>query len=395
MRKNNRLFTFIITITLIIFLLTGCWDSRDFDKMTLISAIGVDTAREKNQIKYTVQLVSNSSGENGNGGNSKAQSVTKTASVTGNTIFEASSNLVKQIGNPPFYGHNDIIIIGEEIARQGIKPYIDFFMRNHKIRANSKILIAKEKASEILDKSHYQEMIPAKGLEYMIENASMAGTVICMNLMKFYMKLNNDKIEPVATRVELQKGDPESNDAKSKNEKNLLHVNGGAIFRGDKLMDWLNNKEARGYNWIKNPADINGPVIVNTKPGDNNITIKVIKTKAKIVPEFAVDNTLNIKIQIETNGVIMENMDENIAYFNESTINILEKRFAQVIKNEIISCLHKSQKYKTDILGFAEIVYKKYPEKYKIIKNTRENIYVNLPVELNIKTCIERTGMIN
>lgn len=69
---------------------------------------------------------------------------------TGDTIFDIERSLAIREGRQDFYGHLKIIIISEEVAREGIEPVIDFFSRRREVQQNIQLAIANGEAREVL-----------------------------------------------------------------------------------------------------------------------------------------------------------------------------------------------------------------------------------------------------
>ena len=403
----NRVIKFIV-VSLIIFnvtfLISGCWDNRNIDDLALIKGIALDTAEEDDRFKLTAHIVRPTPGE---GGAEEQMEIDEpeTISSTGYTLFEANRNLIKQIGRTPFYNHSDVIIISEEIARKGIKPYLDHLARNKEIRGRAKLIISKGEAAKILDTPHYLEDVIAVGLEKIVNGVALSGTIIGTNLREFNIDLFDEKIDPVATAVELREGGPEdeNNNNNQDDEQNLVFSDGGAFFKGETFQDWFTRKEARGYNWVRNPGEVRGPVVCEVpvelegNEVEKRISIEIVKSHSKIQAELIENenNQFKIVINVDARGVIIEDIARNYEVLDTENIQKLDKRFAQVINNEIINTLKKSRKYQADVFGFARAVNNSYPQEYQEIKNDWDNIYQNIPVEINIVARIRRTGMLN
>ena len=56
-------------------------------------------------------------------------------------------------------------------------------------------------------------------------------------------------------------------------------------------------------------------------------------------------------IQIDTYGYINETLDQYHNLISEENFNRLNKRYAQAVKNEVLSAVKISKKYGADILG--------------------------------------------
>ncbi|ADL13052.1 Ger(x)C family spore germination protein [Acetohalobium arabaticum] len=376
--------------------LSGCWSAREFDTLALVKGVGIDLAEKEDRIKFTIQMISpnpqQGGGQPGGGGGQAGQSSQFwTTSTTGYSIFEANRNLVKTIGRKPFYPHTEVYIIGEELARQGIKPYIDFFNRDPEIRRRAYIIIAKGEAEDILKAPHGVETVPILAVKQIIDGQSISGSIYSTNLREFTVSALSNTTDPVTAAVELRPGGPEEEG--EENKDNLIYINGAAMFKGDKLVDWLTRKETRGLNWVQKPSEIIGPVLIKAPDEDKRIGIEVLKATSSVEPELE-DGEFKMKVEITVEGNISEAQIRKYDITKVGNITHLDQRFAQVIKNEIINGLQKSQQYQADIFGFGETIRNKYPQEFKEKQDNWDQIYSKLPVTIEVKSNIRRPGMV-
>ena len=69
----------------------------------------------------------------------------------GDTIFEAVRNAVPKTAKRLYWSHCEILIFGEELAKEGIEPVMDWFLRDLEPRSTMKLLVSQEaSASEVL-----------------------------------------------------------------------------------------------------------------------------------------------------------------------------------------------------------------------------------------------------
>jgi spore germination protein KC len=372
----------LVVILCLAVISSGCWSSREFDTLTLIKAVGIDLAKKEDRVNLTVQATKPEKQE---GGGFSAASVFNS---TGYTLFEANRNLIKPTGRKPFYSHAEVIIIGEKLARQGIKPYIDFLNRDPEIRRRAYIVIAKDEPEKILKASHGLETISGLAIKQIINGQSISGVIFSSDLREFTISLLSDTQDPVTAPVELKKGGPQA-----KEEKGLIYVEGGAMFKNDKLVSYLTRRETRGLNWVVKSSEVVGPILIKAPRENKRIAIEVLRAKSSLKPELE-DGKLKMKIRIEAEGNIAETLVRKYNITTESSIAQLNKRFAQVVRNEIKNTLKKSREYQADIFGLGEAVKRKYPQSFKKKQDEWDHLYTTLPVEIEVKADIRRLGMV-
>ncbi|MDD2490361.1 MAG: hypothetical protein PHY26_03835 [Bacilli bacterium] len=170
MKKFKWLFIIIILL-----LVSGCWQYRELNDLAIVSAIGID--KIDNEYLVTIQVV-----------NTRKQSHTIPAGEeTAVTIYEAKGKSIQEALNmislecpkELYLGHIDIVVIGEETARTGIKDYIDFFLRDREVRKIYPFVFAKgAMATDVLKILPPIIILPGTNLANMIETADEINGVI-------------------------------------------------------------------------------------------------------------------------------------------------------------------------------------------------------------------------
>lgn len=121
---------FLILFIIVFITLNGCWSRRELDTLAIVTAIGIDKAKEDGKISVAFQILkpsevkTPSSGSTGSGGSKGVWVLTS----TGYTVFDAARNATMQSNRRLFFPQNKIIVIGEEMARASIAPLLDFLI---------------------------------------------------------------------------------------------------------------------------------------------------------------------------------------------------------------------------------------------------------------------------
>ena len=133
----------------LIFILSfsGCYDSNEPNDYAYVVAIGIDKAKTDNEYEISIQFakpsqISGGASEQGGTGGETLGLVT----VEAPTIY-SGINVANNIVSKRFQlSHTKIIVISEEIAREGINDIIDTIVRSTDLRPNMYIAVAKESA---------------------------------------------------------------------------------------------------------------------------------------------------------------------------------------------------------------------------------------------------------
>lgn len=385
---QRQVFIGLLLSFLIIFS-SGCWNRRELTDLAVVSGIGIDRIKEDGKIALTVQIIKPAAvktptaggGEGGEGGEGVLL-----MSSTGQTIQEAVRNLVMQSSRKPFFAHNKVIVVGEELARAGISPVLDFFTREHEFRRRILLLVVKGEARDVMEVSGGLEKIPADKIQLMMRTQKDVSTTSMVKINDFVRKLSSKNTSPVASRIEILGAD------QGKKEEKQVGITGTAVFKKDKLVGWLNKPETRGLLWIT--GKVNGGIIVVKSPGDESgeISLEILSARSKILPEIR-NGQVYITVEVQEEGNIGELIGTGDLTDPEK-ITSLEKRKAMVIKNEIKRVLEKAQyEFNADIFGFGEAVHRKFPKYWREIEDRWEEKFPTVEVTLKVNAKIRHVGL--
>ncbi|KHF37215.1 Spore germination protein A3 precursor [Paenibacillus sp. P1XP2] len=109
---------FLILLLLIVPLfVTGCWDSKELNSLSIISATSIDRERDHWVVTFQVIIPQAIATQTGGGG-AGSQSPTTIFSTNGRTIREAMQNASLETSRMLFFAHNSILILSEKVARE-------------------------------------------------------------------------------------------------------------------------------------------------------------------------------------------------------------------------------------------------------------------------------------
>jgi len=379
------LITFIAAVAL-----AACWNRRELDTLAIVSAVGIDKAEEDGKLSIAFQIIQPSkikgSVPSASGGSeSDSSKGVWVLTSTGYTIFDAARNATMQSDRRLFFPQNRIIVIGEELAREGIGPLLDFFNRDPEPRRMSWLLISKGKAHDIISAKHEQENVPARAIDNLLKSSVATSMAVKVTLNDFLKNLMAPYSDPIACRIEMIQ------DHQMKNQR--MRFTGASVFNKDKLVGFLDQYETRGLNWILGKV-VSGIIVVKSPLDETkNVAIEIIRARSKITPEIQ-EGEIKITVEVEEEGNLAEQFSD-VELTNEKMFEELEKRKAQVIKNEIQSVLKKAQKeWGVDIFGFGKAVHSKYPKEWKTLQTKWRDILPEINVEVRVDAKLRDNGLL-
>lgn len=130
----------LVCLFLICVMMSGCWDYKDLDKLSIVSGIAFDKA-EDGQIKVTLEIIDRASQVKKEG--LRSRSIT----VTARSADDAMREIAHQLDFELYFGNMAIALFGEDTPH---KSLIEWLHGNREVRETVYLAAAKE-AGELLD----------------------------------------------------------------------------------------------------------------------------------------------------------------------------------------------------------------------------------------------------
>ena len=383
----------IVLLLISSLVLTGCWDRRELNELSMTMGIGIDESDDGYfvTVQVVVPLEVSIKGARGN-------SVVTLFQAEGDTIFEAIQKLSKEVPREVYPGHLRILVISESVAEKGIGEILDFFSRNWEVRSDYFVVVAKDvKAQDILNVTSSIESIPANNMYDMLNvaNENWASTR-GVTLDQLIRDIASEGREAVITGIEISGDDPEMGSSKQNVESITplarLRLTDIGVFKKDRLVGWLTEKESTGYNEITN--QVKSSVKTLSCPGGGTITIDVSRANAEIKAKVKNGNP-EVDVVIHSEGDVAE-VDCQIDLTKAETISMLEKLYTKKSKEIMHTSITTLQEaYQADIFGFGEAVHRADPKAWKKLKKNWDQEFSELKVNIKVDAKISQTGTIS
>jgi len=379
----------VISIVLCIFFLTllpGCWNRKELNSLAVLQAVGIDKT-EDGQIRLSAQILLPSAVRTGKSDTSGGNKGVWVVTAEGETVFDAFRNSTLISSRKLFLSHNKVIVISETLAKEGLGDVMDLFNRDHEFRKLPYVFVTKGKAEEIISGEHEQEKITAKALESLAKTTfatSKIAKVRVFDLDKNLVSKTNDPIIPGIEIVQVKK---------EKQIKDIVKLDGTAIFKSDKLVSWLDGRETRGALWVLNEVK-SGIIVVSAPEGETKkVSIEIMKASSRIVPKIE-EGTLKVNVNIQAEGNLAEQMSEaNLAKMD--TLSKLETKMSSAISDEIQAAIVKAQKWDTDIFKFGEDFHRKFPKEWPELEKNWDQEFEKIEVSVFVDAKLRRTGVLS
>lgn len=371
----------LLIIIITIFLATiGCWDRRELNQLAIATCIGIDQAEDPNKEQITVEVIlpQNVPTPGGGGGQGPAS---YNFQAQGATTFDAARKLTLESEEKIYFAHNPVLIYGEKLAKEGIISSFDFFIRDPEHRRTVWILVAEDKAQNIINIPSILEPIRGLYINKLVEETASNSLVATSNIQDFLERLMSPTTSPYCTLIK----------EKGEEKEKTVELTGTAIFKKDKMVGKFDYKESRGLLWILGEIKSG---IINIPYEKDQVALEIISSTSKIIPSI-VDNTLKITIKVNEEG----NLGQQQSLVNLTTPVIwksLEMKKAESIKQEILAAVQKAQELNADVFGFGEAFHRKYPSLWREqLEKNWDEFFTDLEVEILVEAKLRRSGMIS
>ena len=375
----------VILSLIILFCLTGCWNYNELNDYSIVSGVAID----KDGDEYEASVLISNSPKNSSDSSNSSESQVVVYSGKGKSIFSA----LKQIGliSPKelYFGSFSVLILSEEVAKDGVNNAVDFFVRYPNSRKNFYVVLSKEnKAKDTLKIITPLTSFPSQNITDNVRSTTeLQGIISSINFNDFLSTILSDGVEATVNCIEVkgnkEEGSSEEN-TKSSEPKAYTKLGNLGIFKDDKLIDWANRDESLGINIINgNTREMfldleyeDGYVVIDSTSFSSDINVELKNNKP----------TININLSGEARIIEVKGAND---LEDSKVIEELQKKANKKIKKRANQAIDLAIKNKTDIFGFGQKFYQEYPEYFKSVKdewnNNLEEIEINVKSDLILK----------
>ncbi|HOJ09571.1 MAG TPA: Ger(x)C family spore germination protein [Clostridiales bacterium] len=450
MRKNKVRSKVTILVGLLITLavfLSGCWDRREIEELSMVAGLAIDCEentstpykegsisnkeeqmefdKEKQlQIIVTQQYIVPKAVSGGEKGGTSQKSPYANVSVDGNSIYEIMQKFENINSRTPNYEHLRVIIISDKAARYfNLYKLLNAILRHPETPRNIDMLVSERKACSILDIAPRSEDIPAFKLMMLVRKTkSKSGTPSVSTLGDMSKAMAAGKsfvIQRVGFRQDIG-SEYDTVKISDSNYNNLANINktsgmnfiydsgtkglasgmgdiieavGAAVIKGQtyNMTGWLNRSETDALNWITGKVE-EGSVEFKESKSSETIVYDVDRVKTKIKPEI-LEGKISFTVDMKMEGTLVEDWLMTADAFKEEFIKDMEMNAEKEVRRILEKTLEKLQKeLKTDVAGFGKQLSIKYPRYWNDIKDNWEEIFSDVPINLDLKVYIRDFG---
>jgi len=363
---RNTVFILLLIMTL---LFTACWDALDINAKDLTTAVVVDKIGE--DYAFIVE-VANLAPKKTNG--EKGESEDENYSIVdskGKTFADARANLDNKLDKPIFLGTVRMLVLTENMAKEGVGEYLYRLRNLYEYRKALNIVTTSSDPENLLELQKGSPVSAGHTIEDILNKLYKTGNTIETSASDALEKLSSEHTCFLLPDINII--------------GEAIALTGYSVIHDSYYIDQIPITETKGINFILNDK-VECIYVVPFK--DHRATVDVELKKKKITP-FYKNKKISFRTEFELDGLV-KYLDINDGFDEESQREV-EKNLKQMIEKDINSAILKSQKeIECDYLDFDEVFRIKFPNEYE--KMDWYKAYLDSYIEVNIELELDPGG---
>ncbi|NLL07669.1 MAG: Ger(x)C family spore germination protein [Firmicutes bacterium] len=374
----RRGFPRLLSLLLVTALLTGCWDYIEIEALEFVFGLGVDQVEPDYVV--VVEMVKTS------GGGQQVEVEPLVLATKGKSVSAAGRSLSNPAGLRAFWPHAYVFLMSEQVAREGIVPAMENIVRSRHIRSTVWVFITKDCTAEEVFKSKPPAANSVS--EHLNAIALMQETISGFIPLQVWQLSQAFAAEGIAAILPTVKLVHEQGDL-------VPIVEGTAVFKGDRMVGWLDGHESDILCLLKGIIQ-RCYFVIDTKVGENEffpITYELVGNRVEIKPQDK-DGKLSVSIALDLHFSVEEMGRAPYSFRDEAFARSVQAQLATAFTHWIREFLSKTQQeYNADILGFGQLVRRKEPQVWRRLGENWDVHFRDLPVDLEVKCKVTMAGL--
>ncbi|NPV90297.1 MAG: Ger(x)C family spore germination protein [Firmicutes bacterium] len=377
--KNRRWALLTLLLFLVNLFPLGCWDYQEVDETAYVLVLGFDKGKE-NKLTVTAQIAAPRRIAGGGAGGMPSQEGGPAGAKTTEVVTAeaptavASFNMLNTFVNRRIsMKHTKVVVFSEELAREGLLPFLRVIGRYPEFRRNIFIGVARGvSARELLEKNQpVLEINPSKYVELATLASKYTGLSMTQPFLnRYYNAVYSLGSEPAAIMWGLKRQTPPGegtpiqhpygwrsegdylSGAIPRSGGNPVEQIGSALFKGDKMVGEITGDQTTAMVMMRN--QLNQSLYSLPDPLEPQL-VDMVSILQRRPPKFKIDVSEpvpKISIQIPLEGYV-EGIQGHSNYEDPSFRPILEEAVAERITRDVVGLLQKTQALGIDTLGIG------------------------------------------
>ncbi|WP_339280494.1 Ger(x)C family spore germination protein [Lysinibacillus sp. FSL P2-0066] len=339
----------------LIFLLSGCWDATEPQRMYYVNAVGVDY--EDNKYKVYLQIIN-------------FADVAKTEVPTGNvapaevgyadgkTVEEAIYKLYRSADQEIFWGHIRYLLFSERaLKNERSIPVIDTFIRFRETRYNIWVFSTKDSIKDVLLITPIlRNSLTSSKLSNPINTTEQESFIDPVNLRDLMIGLNEPSHEISIPYVSVMNN---WEDTDGPTEETTFA--GIGILSKDGIKGFIKDSNARGNQWMHDDTN-RGEVTIKLDGEERDyLTVDLDKLTVEVKPLVKNSDSIKFNIDIHVHATLN-------GFKGTITTQEIRKKIVEQVKKEVLETYEEGLKMDADVYRLSEYLYRSNVKMWKKIE---------------------------
>ncbi len=359
-----------ICMSVVLSLCTGCWDYTEVNMQDYVFGLAVDKLEDEYSVCIETLEVKGSPEEG-----SSAGIVTKTR---GTNLFDAIRSAIGHAGKKLYWGHFQLAIISENVAKEELAEILDVFSRAQDVYLNVAVVVARgTSAEDVLSAKLPKATMVTDHIMDIFDNQKPSRHFNLTEIWQLYRTLSfsDSFILPTITL----------------NNDNIPQLNGSAVFNSGKLTGFLSGDETVIYSLLTENSPGGYLPDIQVTP-ELNVSLEIsqnrISTKAEFTggkPEIKIKSEISVSLS-RTSGkcnLMDENTQAQIGKAAQRAVYARMQALGERIRTEDLG----------DILNWSHAIEVASPEWWNKNNSNRDNIIKTIPVNWDVRVSLNSAGM--
>ena len=389
--NKNKIKLLLTTLFIIVTLFfSNDFGLIDIERTAIITALAIDYT-EDNQYEVTTQIAVPEATD--------ANTESKHAQIAGKggTIAGAIKNVGDVSGWYPNMSFCNLLIISRDMAKSNVLTALDFFSKTLRLQDSALVVMANEKAKDLLYDSTPLDDISSFALQkIIIKNAGFKNDVVVTDIKNFctgYYSSNSSSYMPIITTIKQSKesesgggnssSNPTNNNSTSDSSKNntLFTADTTALFKDGIMVGELDKYQSFTFNLLK--KNMRDSIYELYADGDINYLLTINKNKRKIQVK-ADENELKLIITLDLYCKVGDHnapVSDSSPSSNQRLPLSVKQTAKELFTQKIYELIETERQTACDFLNIKQEIYKK---NFKFYNTYKDNYLSQMKLEVGV-----------
>ncbi|MDQ7794661.1 MAG: Ger(x)C family spore germination protein [bacterium] len=383
----------------------GCWDLEELDDLALVVALGLDTAGPGEieavfQIAVPRNLVASPGGGGGGGaggsGGGPGMDGYETVSVRARDLTEAMAILTTNYARRPTLIHNELLVLGEELARQGVATLLGSLKDLPEFRGNVVAVVARGRASDLLTIRPLVDPRPSRYLEGLVRQNNAAGQGLVTRVTDILLALDSRSLAPLLPLLERQEAGPTGPDPRIlAGAPSKARLVGAAAFRGDAMVGELDLEETRLTLMLRGEGRDGTFTLPDPRDPRRPVSVRISRSRPLIGARRPAGGPVEIDVTLRLEAEVVEIGGPHLTSAGRETFRELARGLEAWLTPRLDDLVRRSQEeLRADSFGFGRRVRRTFATLPQWERFAWEKQYPGATVRVRTEVVFRQDGLL-